>query len=424
MELFPQPPFWLIRQIRSDMGLPFALPPDCPWQFHARRQNHSENRLTKRPRSSTKNRTPVVRPPGEESGFPLDPVVLGVQTEVIASRDRVRPVSQNRRAADSLESEPATGIGQLTLAEHSLCPLHTAVSLQPHLVHETEFFYMGSGRQVCKGHARVSCPLGLLANDELFLWGLLGLTLAQPKADGQLYATPHYCLRQLGLIDQKSRRGGRQYRQFADALERLSVVSYQNDAFYDPLRKEHRKVSFRFLSYSLPMDPGSTRVWRIVWDPLFFELIQPTGGHLVFDLEAYRGLDPASRRLFLLLSKMFWRRTTTPRFELRHLGVDVLGFSPELADSELRKKLTRCIDRLAQIGAVETSDGLFQSAQRHCTLRLTRGPYFRRERRRDTPLSVQESALFEPLRTIGFEERSIAWLLREFPVTVLRAELA
>lgn len=329
-------------------------------------------------------------------------------------------MSRNRRAVDNLESEPALGIGQLTLAEHSLCPLHATVSLRPNLVHEKEFYYMGSGRRLRRGQARVSCPLGLLANDEMFLWGLLGLTLAQQKADGQLFATPHYCLRQLGLIDQKSRRGGRQYRQFADALERLSVVSYQNNAFYDPLRKEHRRVSFRFLSYSLPLDPGSSRVWRLVWDPLFFELVQPIGGHLLFDLEVYRGLDPASRRLFLLLSKMFWRRTTTPRFELRHLGVDVLGFSTDLSDRDLRKKMTRCIERLAQIGAVETGNRLFQSTQRRCTLRLTRGPYFRRERRRHTPLSVQESALFEPLCSIGFEERFIGWLLREFPVTVLR----
>ena len=153
------------------------------------------------------------------------------------------------------------------------------------------------------------------------------------------------------------------------------MVSYQSDAFYDPLRKEHRKVSFRFLSYSLPLDLQSSRVWRFVWDPLFFELVQPTGGHLLFDLEAWRGLDPASRRLFLLLSKMFWRRTTTPRFELRHLAVDVLGFSPDLADRDLRRKLTRCVARLEQIGAVILGEDLFQQVGRGtCTLRLKRGP--------------------------------------------------
>ena len=329
-------------------------------------------------------------------------------------------MNQHGRDHNGLTVLPPTGIGQLTLAEHSLCPLHAALSLQPNLVHETEFFYMDAGRRLSRGRARVNCPLGLLAGDELYLWGLLGLTLAQPNADGQLYATPHYCLRQLGLIDQNSRRGGRQYRQFAEALERLSVVSYQNDAFYDPVRKEHRKVSFRFLSYSLPLDPASSRVWRLVWDPLFIELVQPIGGHLLFELDAYRGLDPASRRLFLLLSKMFWRRTTTPRFELRHLGVDVLGFSSELADRELRRKLTRCIHRLAELDAVEAGDDLFESTHGRCTLRLRRGSFFRRSRGRHTSLSVPHSALFEPLREIGFEQGSIGWLIRTFPVTVLR----
>lgn len=331
-------------------------------------------------------------------------------------------MNQDGRDHNELTDLRPAGIGQLTLAEHSLCPLHAALSLQPNLVHETEFFYMDAGRQLSRGRARVNCPLGLLAGDELYLWGLLGLTLAQPNADGQLYATPHYCLRQLGLIDQKSRRGGRQYRQFAAAIERLSVVSYQNDAFYDPVRKEHRKVSFRFLSYSLPLDPQSSRVWRFVWDPLFFELVQPTGGHLLFDLEAWRGLDPASRRLFLLLSKMFWRRTTTPRFELRHLGIDVLGFSPDLADRDLRRKLTRCVDRLEQIGAVTPDGDLFEQMKRGiCTLRLQRGPYFQRRRRgRNISLPLQHTALFDTLSAIGFESSSIRWLLKSFPIAVLR----
>jgi len=77
-----------------------------------------------------------------------------------------------------------------------------------------------------------------------FNWveALLALTFSQPEENGELHATPHYCLRSLGLIDQHSRRGGRQYQQFADAIERLSLVRYRNDAFYDPVRTEHRRV--------------------------------------------------------------------------------------------------------------------------------------------------------------------------------------
>ena len=117
-------------------------------------------------------------------------------------------MDQEDRDQNGMTEFPPAGIGQLTLAEHSLCPLHAALSLQPNLVHETNFFYMDAGRRLSRSRARVTSSLGLLAGDELYLWGLLGLTLAQPETDGQLYATPHYCLRQLGLIDQKSRRGG------------------------------------------------------------------------------------------------------------------------------------------------------------------------------------------------------------------------
>ena len=107
---------------------------------------------------------------------------------------------------------------------------------------------------------RTAGPLGLFPGDKLYLWGLLALTLAQPEADGSLDATPHWCLRQLGLIDAGTRRGGRQYQQFAAALERLSAVSYLSSACYDPVRGEYRQVSFRFFSYSLPanskIEPG------------------------------------------------------------------------------------------------------------------------------------------------------------------------
>ena len=349
----------------------------------------------------------------------MDSLVLGTQKEIIGSLSHDMMRKTNRKQTN--DNPQVLGVGQLTLAEHSLCPLHAARSLQPNLVHESTFDYTDSNRTRCRGHARVSCPLGLLAGDEFYLWGLLGLTLVQPDSDGQLYATPHYCLRQLGLIDQKSRRGGRQYQHFASALERLSTVSYQNTAFYDPVRREHRNVSLRFFSYSLPLDPNSSRVCRIVWDPLFFELVAPVGGHLLFDIDLYRGLDPASRRLFLLLSKLFWRRKTTPRFELRKLSIDVLGFSPELADRDLRRKLTRCIDRMQQIGMVIVEGALFQRSGGRCTLSLKRGSNFQRRRNRQTAeLLVQDSALFDNLKAVGFERRSIHWLLRSFPMPVLR----
>lgn len=246
------------------------------------------------------------------------------------------------------------------------------------------------------------------------------MTISQPKPDGELYATPHYCLRQLGLIDEKSRRGGRQYQQFSDALRRLSLVSYENDAFYDPLRKEHRRVSFGFLSYSLPLEPQSSRAWRLVWDPLFFELVCPVGGNLIFDIDIYRSLDPATRRLFLLLSKISRRRSTTPRFELRHLCVDVLGFAASVENRDLRIKLKRCIEKLVDAGVVSDLEFNVRSKAGSSHILLRRGAYFQKPRGGTSALSIEDSALFEPLTQIGFDARRIRWLVKSFSVPMLR----
>ncbi len=199
------------------------------------------------------------------------------------------------------------GLGQLTLVEHALCPLNVNASLVENLTYESEFFFSDRHRNRRKARAKVFCPLGLSAGDELYLWGLLALPLAEPEPDGELHATPHFCLRRLRVIDQHARRGGRQYAQFAQIIERLSLVRYRSDNFYDAVRAEHRRVAFGFFSYSLPIDPCSNRAWRFVWDPLFLELVKPIGGHFRFDLETYCQLDVASRRLFMVLCKIFQR---------------------------------------------------------------------------------------------------------------------
>ncbi len=51
---------------------------------------------------------------------------------------------------------------------------------------------------------------------------------------------------------------------------------------------------------------------RIVWNPLFYEFVQASGGHFRFDLATYREMDAAARRLFLPVSKVFSRREMTP----------------------------------------------------------------------------------------------------------------
>jgi len=318
--------------------------------------------------------------------------------------------------------QPA-GIGQLSIVEHALCPLDPGQSLRESLVHECQYDYTDPAGARRNAQVRVSCPLGLSPQDEFYLWGLLALTFSQPQPDQELHATPHYCLRQLGVIDQRARRGGRQYRQFAAALERLSEVRYRNEAFYDPIRAEHRRVSFGLLSYSLPLADESSRAWRIAWDPLFFELVSPIGGHLRFDLETYRELDPASRRLFLLLSKMFSRRAKTAVFDLHQLGVQVLGFAPTVATRNLKVKLNQCIKRLMErdiISPDQAEDRYERRRDGSVSVRLDRGRHFQRRRKQGEPTVVLESPLFEPLRAIGVDAVAIPTVITKYPGRLIR----
>ena len=69
-------------------------------------------------------------------------------------------------------------------------------------------------------------------------------------------------------------------------------------------------------------------------------------GSLLFDFRTYRALDEASRRLFLLLKKVFWRNAESPEFDLHDLAVDTIGFAPTQEPRHLKRKLLRCMEKL------------------------------------------------------------------------------
>jgi hypothetical protein len=174
----------------------------------------------------------------------------------------------------------------------------------------------------------------------------------------------------------------------------------------------------------LPIDPESSRAWRIVWDPLFFEFCQAAGSQIAFDLQTYRTLDYASRRLFLLLKKIFWRNKETPLFDVRHLAVNVLGFSDQLETKALKAKLKRCAQQLLQRHIIQRPHGAagldchFQKRSKGAwCIRFTRGPYFDRAAVRRYRAVAVESPLLEPLRAIGFDEASAASIIRRFPTS-------
>lgn len=307
------------------------------------------------------------------------------------------------------------GVGQLTLVEHALCPLDARVSASPNLVQEANFRFSDKSRKRHTGNAKVFCPLGLSPKDEFFLWGLLALTLADPESDGELHATRHYCLRRLGLIDAKSRRGGRQYSDLTAAIERLSFVRYQCDKFYDPIRAEHRRVSFGFFSYSLPLEDESSRAWRIAWDPIFFEFVQAAGGALRFHLDIYRELDVASRRLYLFLTKLFYRQSVTSRLDVQEVSEQILGVAPSVSLRDQKVKLGRCIGQLAKHGVIEQGE-IERIAKGRFAVVFHRGTAYKRS----VKGSVFESPLIEPLLEVGFDYAGIDRILKRFKHPIVR----
>ena len=311
------------------------------------------------------------------------------------------------------DSPRVIGLGQLSLVEHALCPLDQRASLSESLVYGAGYSYTDQHGNRCRANAKVIAPLGMTVTDEFYLWGLLALANRQEASAGELIATPHWILRQLGVIDAKSRRGGRQYQQFSDAIRRLSAVTYLNDAFYDPIRSEHRRVSFGFFSYSLPDDPNSSRVWRFAWDPILIEMIQADAGHLHFDLSLYRTLDPGSRRLFLFVSKVFYRRRSLRAIPLSQLAIGTIGFSESIHARDLRMKVKRCLGRLVDSGVLAEAS-VYRTPPGNYFVHMSRGDRLSASSCRDSKPPQLESPMLEVLRSIGFDDASSFRLIHRF----------
>ncbi|MCB9924546.1 MAG: hypothetical protein H6822_20375 [Planctomycetaceae bacterium] len=294
----------------------------------------------------------------------------------------------------------------------------------PASIHETTYGFSDKHRNRKKAHVRIGMLDGMSAHDELYLWGLLSLALSQPEPTADFFATPYYCLRQLGLIT-SDKRGGREFESFRAALKRLAGIRYQNDAFYDPVRGEHRDVSFGFLNYSLPLDSNSSRSWRFAWDPIFFELASASGGALAFDLALYKDLDAASRRLYLYLKKRFFRADTIEPLNVRSLAVDVLGFSDSLEVKHLKQKVLRCctqlVDRqllLLPSNSTSANDLIRKASKGVYTVQLHKGTAFDKSVY-PTSMKVKDSPLFDPLRSIGFDVATIHRLMQTYSAKLL-----
>ncbi len=306
------------------------------------------------------------------------------------------------------------GLAQHSLVEHSLCLLNSRRSLTPGAKHVVSYDFTDKNRNRKTATATISAANGLNANDEMLLNGLLSLTFSQPDASLDFYATPYWCMKQLGIVD-KDRTQGYRFTQFKDALHRLAGVTYSNDRFYDPVRGEHREVIFGLLKYSLPLG-NSSRAWRLIWDPQFFRNCETIKGSFQFDFDVYRKLDPASRRLFLLLNKIFHRNDTSPRFDVRSLAVNTLGYSSDMRTSDLKQKLLRSSRKMHDLGVIATPDCMTLQQ----TISKKRPGEFAIcfHKGANTGLSNSanqkpvESPLAEPLTLLGFEALAVNRILK------------
>lgn len=323
----------------------------------------------------------------------------------------------NRYRLPGIERE---GIAQLSLLETALWPLQGG-QIAAHAFETTYSFTGKTGRATA--HVTVRSALGLQPIDEYVLWGLLGATLSKADADAVLLATPYWMLKTLDLAT-----GGHQYGELRGSLLRLATTSYQNTAFFNPQTQEHEDVALQFLSFLLPTVNGkgqavdNDRCWRIEWNPAFLRFCRMTGGSLLFDLDLYKSLTPASRRLFLKLKDRFWRSKRV-FFNVDDLTINGLGFSTARPLKKRKYDLTACIAELVEHGIIELGRGqtnpkdLFIKRAKGCyVVAFYEGDYFRRptsERSRRQQNAITEDPLYQPLHTIGLDTPAIRRLFAE-----------
>ena len=163
------------------------------------------------------------------------------------------------------------------------------------------------------------------------------------------------------------------------------------------------------------------RCWRIEWNPAFFRFCKATGGNLLFDLDLYRQLTPASRRLFLKLKDRFWR-TKRVFMNVDDLTINGLGFSADRPLNKRKFDLTHCIRELLDHDVIALGRGqtdpkelFLKRGKGSYVVVFYEGEYFRQPRAERTVRqknAIADDPLYEPLRKIGVDGPGIRRLLK------------
>ena len=267
------------------------------------------------------------------------------------------------------------------------------------------------GKRPVTANVTVSCPFGLAPSDELLLWGLLSLTLSDDKPSTTFYATRNYVLEQLGLPT-----GGSYYSVFDAACRRMEFTTYENTAFYDPIRGELCDTRFGFFKRRKPTGDQTERGDRFIWDQQFFDFAKHAYGRMKFPFQQYQRYSPGARRLFLLLRKFFHRQAETPEFDVFDLAVNKLGLSPRTRVPDLKKAINSYAQELLDDGVLELPSGAahfrdsyVKHAKGEYGLRFHRGPKALREE--TVAANSRGSALAVLLRDLEVSPSGIRWTL-------------
>ena len=324
------------------------------------------------------------------------------------------------------------GMSQVSLVETALCPLDYRPG-EP-LRHISEFIYYDSEKRRRVGKVTVKAPSGLSPTDELILYGLLAITFADAKPTMELTATPHFICRQLGLSI-----GGDHYKRLRESIRRLSESTYQNSAWWDRGRSQHRDLGFHFFSYDLPSESVTEPVgsehgrepWTIFWDPLFFRLMNQSRGFIWFDFASYRALkNAAARRGILLLQKIFHHREVSPQFDLRSFAVEQLGYSAELEMKSIRQKVKILIKTWQEQGivnaGVDAEEFFIRRGPGKWSVCLPRGSRFNKPVPRPWTRMNQPTnhPAYEILQRLGLDHQEIVDIFARFSDQMLQVTQA
>lgn len=140
------------------------------------------------------------------------------------------------------------------------------------------------------------------------------------------------------------------------------------------------------------------------------------GGRFQFDLQTYKELDAASRRLFLLLHKICYRRRTSPVFCVKELMTSVLGYSETLSNSERNRKLKQIAIRLHRKGVVQFHSKDIRNSDGQWRIQFQRGDYFEALREARDQAVAGRSPLVDALISMGFESDDAGRICGRYPL--------